>query len=319
VEKAVGAGANTMVGTTLAEIKTHIETLAAEGGEYFVRCGRTGDRPVPISGLRFDGRTSARSAARAAEQYRTALRRYDPQVPYYDLIVCQHADPPVRDPGECPQPGSQKETRQALSEPVVVERRSDPERRRLVEFCHSAAAAVFETLSDDGYDGVESAVMDAYFDLAETIPDPDDLCLCLLESMALELDDRLSPAEQAEVLAGAATRLPPTEAATRPVSATLSSLEERGLLGGYTRSPWSVELDDGTRSTVVRLSEYALVPRDGRLPVLPIVLEVYRQQPDWLPSSTRVVDVDDGWRLTLVLARDIEPSGLASAPIEPEV
>ncbi|MFC4357972.1 hypothetical protein ACFO0N_08435 [Halobium salinum] len=158
--------------------------------------------------------------------------------------------------------------------------------------------------------------MDAYFEHAETVSDPDDLCLCLLESMAMELDERLPPAEQAEVLANAADRLSPAEATHQPVSTTLSILEDRGLLGGYTLSPWSVELDEGIRSTVVRLSEYALSPRNGRLPVLPIVLELHQQQPDWHPSSVRVAAIDEGWRLDLVLARETDPDGLASAPIE---
>jgi hypothetical protein len=90
------------------------------------------------------------------------------------------------------------------------------------------------------------------------------------------------------------------------------------VLGSYTRSPWSVDLDDGTRSVVIRLSEYAFSPRHDRLPVLPIVLELHRHQPDWLPSSLEAVDVGDEWRLTLVQAREIEPFGLVSAPITSE-
>jgi len=57
-----------MIGTTLVDIRDHIEALAGADGEYYVACGRTGDRPVPISGLRFEGRATAQSAARAAEQ-----------------------------------------------------------------------------------------------------------------------------------------------------------------------------------------------------------------------------------------------------------
>jgi hypothetical protein len=311
-----------MVGTTLDEIRTHIEDLATADGEYVVRCGRTGDRPVPVSGLRFDGRTTARNAARAAEQYRRALRQYDPQVPHYDLIVCQDTGAlgsgPGPESGERSPPESGDTTTRTVVEPAATESTPTPERRRLVEFCHGAAAAVFETLSDDGYGTVETAAMDAYVELAETIPDPDDLCLCLLESVAMELDERLTPTEQAEVLSSAADRLPPADPTDRPVAATLSALEACGLLEGDTRSPWSVDLDDGTRSVVVRLSEYALAPRGGRLPVVPIVLEVYRHRLDWHPSSVRVVDVDDGWRITLVLTRDVEPNGLASAPIDTE-
>ena len=306
-----------MVGTTLVDLREHMEALASAAGEYFVVCGRTGDRPVPISGLRFDERATARSAARAAEQYRTALRRYDPQVPYYDLIVCQDAGR-VHSVQRVQQsiPETDPET---LSEPVLDRSSPNPDHRQLVEFCHSMAAALFETLSEDGYRGVETAVMDAYFDLAETIADPDDLCLCLLESMARELDQRLSPTEQVEVLAEAATRLAPTDIADRPVSTTLSVLEDRGLLKSYTRSPWSIDLDGGTRSVVVQLSEYAMAPHNGRLLVLPIVLELYRRQPDWLPSSLRAVDMDGEWRIILVMGQEAEPSGLASAPITPEV
>lgn len=67
-----------MVGMTLLEIRNHIHSLASESGEYYVVCGRTGDRPVPVTGNRFRTRATARSAARAAEQYRSELRRYDP-------------------------------------------------------------------------------------------------------------------------------------------------------------------------------------------------------------------------------------------------
>jgi hypothetical protein len=306
-----------MVGTTLVEIREHIEALATTDGEFLVRCGRTGDRPVPISGLRFGRRAAARNAARAAEQYRTALRRYDPRLPYHDLIVCQETGPvvPKSGAGGCSTQGPQNATSPAPPKSVPIKKTSEPNQRGLVEFCHTVAAAVFETLSEEGYDAVESAVMDAYFELAETMPTPDGLCLYLLESMAMELDEQLPPDEQSHVIASAATRLPPIDVADQPVSATLSELEARGLLEGYTRSPLSVDLDDGTRSVVVRFSEYALSPQHDRLPVLPIVLELHRHQPDWLPSSLEAVDVGDEWRLTLIQAREIDPSGLVSAPI----
>lgn len=309
-----------MVGSTLVELRDYVETLAAPDGAYLVRCGRTGHRPVPVSELRFGSRATARSAAHAAEQYRTTLRRYDPHGPCYDLIVCQEAEPSGSgaEPSTQSPPEPQTPTARTLSDPVVTGTTSDRRRSELVEFCHSAAAAVFETLSTVGYGGVETAIMDAYLELAETIPDPDNLCLCLLESTARELDTMLCPAEQADVLAGAASRLPSRDATDRPVSAALSLLEKYGLFGSYVRLPWSVELDDGTRSVVLRLSKYALAPQNGRLPVVPIVLELYRHRLEWRPSSLRVTETDDGWRITLVMARDAEPSGLASAPIDCE-
>ncbi|MDS0297802.1 hypothetical protein NDI76_03525 [Halogeometricum sp. S1BR25-6] len=195
-----------MVGTTLVEIREHLEALADDEGEFALVCGRTGERPAPVAGERFETRAVARNAARAAEQYRTALRRYDPHLPFYDLVVCQGVGARGRGrtdavTGERAHPDSTDSARAADAAA------SDAVRSRRVEFCHGVAAAVFETLSEAGYGAVETAVMDAYLELAERVPDPDDLCLCLLESMATELDGRLSAAEQADVLARAADRL----------------------------------------------------------------------------------------------------------------
>lgn len=274
-----------MIGTTLTELREYIEDLASDAGEYSLVCSRRGDRPVPASELRFESRATARAAARATEQYRAALRRYDPRLPRYDVIVCQDG--------------------------VATDRTEETGDR------HADTGSVDWTLSQRGYDAVETAVMDEYVTLAETVADPDNLCLCLLESVATKLDRRLSPAEQADVLADAATRLTPLKSGENPVSATLDRLEERDLLESYTRSPWSIDLEGEMRSVVVWLSEYALSPRHGRLPVLPVVLELYRRQPDWRPSSLRVVGAGDGWRVRIVVAREreLEPEGLASAPI----
>jgi hypothetical protein len=290
-----------MVGVTLVEIRDHIESLASRGGDYYVVCGRTGDRPVPAVGKRFDTRSTAQSAARATEQYRTALRRYDPHLPYYDLIVCQDAGRASTTPCRPP-----------TGDPV-------PARRRLVEFCHRVAAAVFETLSDAGYPTVETAIMDAYFELAETLADPNDLCLCLLESMSGELHAGLSPADQSAVLAGAAARLGPADTADETVEETFTLLENRGLVTSYTRSAWSVDLDSGSRSVSVEMSNYALSPHRGRLPVLPIVLDLTRRQFDWELSSVRAVGAAGEWRVTFRPSRGETPDGLASAPIRSEV
>lgn len=306
-----------MVGTTLAEIRDHIEALASETGEYHLACARYGDRPVPASNLRFADRVTARAAARATEQYRSALRRYDPQVPYYDIVVCQEVDvaPRTTSPRDRLAAATSSEDDWSLSEPVI--NTSTPDRDDLVEFCHRVAATVFETLSDHGHAAVESAVMDAYFDLAERLSSPDGLCLCLLESMASELDQRLSADEQAAVLREAAARLPPAEPGDRPISATLSLLEEHGILGSYTLSPSSGVSGDGSRSVVVRLSEYALTPRHGHLPLLPLALELYRHRPD-APSPSIAVAREDGWQLTIARSGDSEPSGLVRAPIHSE-
>lgn len=305
-----------MVGVTLVEIREHIESLASGEGEFYVVCGRTGDRPVPAADKRFDGRETAEDAARATERYRAALRRYDPQLPHYDLIVCQAAGSahPSRS-----RSWPRAEASQPRAAPAPAERPLEPERRTLVEFCHRVAAAVFETLSQNGCGAVESTVVDAYVDLAESVADPDELCLCLLESMATELNAELSPTDQAAVLSEAATRLGPTETGSNPLTETLAFLEHRGLIGGYARSPWSIDLDGESRSTVIELSEYALSPRDGRLPVLPVVLDLYRRRPDSAPSSLCAVGVEGGWRVTLGIDPDAQPTGLSSAPIDSEV
>jgi hypothetical protein len=89
-----------VIGTTLLDIANHIESLASEGGEFSLVCARYGDRPVPAARLRFDSRETARAAARATEQYRDALRRYDPELPFYDVVVRQEfAEPPSRPTG----------------------------------------------------------------------------------------------------------------------------------------------------------------------------------------------------------------------------
>jgi len=302
-----------MVGPTLIDIREHIDGLATEDGQYYVRCGRTGDRPVPAAGSRFPDRATARAAARATEQYRSALRRYDPQVPYYDLIVCEATsrDATVTQPRE-----SGTETPQhRLSEPVITDS-TTPERRDLVEFCHRVAGTVFETLSEAGYDGVESAVMDAYFELAETVGDPDELCLCLLESMTTELHEHLSPADQADILADAADRLESPTDDDGPLDATLDALEQRGVIESYTRSPYSVDLDGGAGSVVVQISGYALSARNDRLPILPVTLELCRHRTNHPPQSIQVTAVDTGWQLTFVLADMGDQNGLVSAPVD---
>lgn len=82
---------------TLTETRRHVEELASDDGDYYVVCSRTGHRPVPVAGKWFDSRATARSGARAAEQYRAKLRQHDPLVPWHDLIVCQESTATVPD------------------------------------------------------------------------------------------------------------------------------------------------------------------------------------------------------------------------------
>jgi hypothetical protein len=75
-----------MIGTTLGHLRHHLESLSTATGTYYVVCGRTGEQPVPAAGLSFESRPAARAAVRATEQYRAALRQYDPEVPVTDPI-----------------------------------------------------------------------------------------------------------------------------------------------------------------------------------------------------------------------------------------
>lgn len=317
-----------MIGTTLGDIRSHIEALASEDGSYVLVCARYGDRPVPAADLRFETRATARLAARATAQYRAALRRYDPRLPRYDVIVCQDG------PGGPRQRGTSTEGATAGGDrPEAGDHPVGPEgggglaagdadsrggRPTRIEFCHRVAAAVFEALSAAGHDDVESAVVDAYLDLAERVPDLDDLCLCLLECMAAELERRLAPGEQARVVDLAAAHLPDPAGANDPIVATLASLERRRLVGEGSRAAPVAPGEAGAGETVVRLADYALTSREGRLPTLPFAVELARREPVTTLASLDAFDADDGWRLRVERARGATPAGLASARIHTE-
>jgi len=296
-----------MVGMTLTELRARIDALASDDGSYYVVCGRTGERPIPVAGKRFPDRERARRAAEATEQYRRTLRRYDPRTPHYDLVVCEATGPlPTR---ERPADG----TADRREDPVPAGRGTGPVGRR-TEFCHRVAAAVFESLSAGGHDPVESAVMDAYFEFADSVADPDELCLCLLEGLATEVGERLPPRQQAAVLGRAASRLAPAKTSGEAVSAALATLERRGLVGEFATRPVSIDLETGRRSVRATVAGYALSERDGRLPVLPVAVELFRHRPAWPPSALRVTDAGDRWRVTVELGEG-DPDGLSTAPV----
>ena len=304
------------VGVTLAGLRDRIADLAAVDGAYYVVCGRTGHRPAPVAGRRFDDRAAARRAASAATEYRATLRRYDPQVPHHDLIVCQRRDQPTTEPGHaCP--GTDRAQR-SLSYPVLTGDTSTERRNRLVERCHRVAAATFESLSDCGHRAAERATMDRYTELAEALPTPDGLCLCLLESMAATLSERLDGAAQAAVLARAADRLEPRGDGGAPVATAFADLRACGVVGGFS-PPEPVTASDGSGTAGVRVSEYALSPREGRLPVLPVVVDLFGRLPDRPPRWVRAVPLGEGdgagWRLDIGFGGRDDPEGLLNAPI----
>ncbi|WP_434522703.1 DUF7551 domain-containing protein [Halorubrum sp. AS12] len=362
-----------MIGTTLLDIADHIESLAVADGEFSLVCARYGDRPVPAAGLRFDSRETARAAARATEQYRDALRRYDPQLPFYDVVVRQEfveSEPAGDRTADAPRfaPDSADRPTDELADRVVDDaagrprdgcsrdspsrggrsRDDDPgddagsaiprlpgrppergRRRARVEFCHAAAAATFEALSAGGHDRAESAVMDAYFAFAERLADPDDLCLCLLEAMATALERHLDPETQAAVLSAAAERLsePPESPAADPVTAAFDRLASVGLVDGYERvdgaGPVSASRASAADGAAVRVSGYALSPTDGRVPTLPVALEVCRRDPRGrIAGVALLADGDDptgpDWWFRVTPDAPVRDGGPVSAPVPPE-
>jgi len=296
-----------MVGQTLTKIRAQIETRAVDDGQYVVLCGRTADRIVPLDGHRFPDRGTAAEAARFAEQYRAALRRYDPQVPCYDPIVCEA---PALE--QSPAPHENESPKWTFPPaPTLPGQRSGR-----IEFSHQVAGAVFETLSDMGFDGVERAVMDAYFEAAETIPSRDTLCLRLLEQMATELDTRLSNTGQASVLAQAAAQLPAPSARDSALTAAFDRLQAIELLASYTISPWVVDSVNGERQCHVSVTDYALNPVGGTIPTLPISVDLLRQQPETTHDVSAVARINsETWQFTLTTDIDGNPAGLTTAKI----
>jgi len=282
-----------MVGGTLRELRERIADRHEDGGRYYVACARTGERPVPVAGKRFPDRATAEAAARAAAAYRAELRQYDPRLPCYDLVVSE-------DPG--------------LGSSATANRAGSAEAATALDFCHDVAAAVFEALSALGERGVERAAMDAYLHSAEAVVDPDDLCLVLLATMATELDDRLDPDRQGEVLRAAADRLG-TRPADDPVAATLDRFDGLSLVDDYAVTARSVDAagEATERAWTVTLDEYAFDLTGGRLPTLPLVVELLRRCPDRSVAVTDARLVDDGAWQCVVTAGSDRAAGLASA------
>ncbi|EFW91418.1 hypothetical protein ZOD2009_14966 [Haladaptatus paucihalophilus DX253] len=292
-----------MVGNTLHDIRRHVESLATDGGTYRIVCGRTGTSPVPIAGQRFESRDTAQTALRFAEQYRAALRRYDPHLPYHDLIVCE--TPRGSDAARDATPPFQRPTLQRSARSVGGDSVTD--HQPLIDFCHDVTGALFETLATEGFAAVERAVMDVYLDAAESISDRDEFCLILLESMVEELTDRLSADEQARVLASAAARLPPTVDDGATIETVLEYLVSVSIVSDYRLT----SMDDAVspRAWLVRLSEYALQGDERYLPTLPLAIELRRIYPESVSIEwARSVDADD-WELCLSVRSPTESDG----------
>ncbi|WP_408959943.1 hypothetical protein [Natrinema sp. 74] len=298
-----------MVGTTLREIRDHIERLASDDGAFYVVGARSGERPVPVAGHRFATRTGAAEAARATEQYRAALRRYDPQVPFYDPIVCQEPPASTADDAVATETDS-SDRPHANDEPFG---RVDTENRRiespLIEFCHDVSGAIFEALSSRGHEAAERGIMDTYLAAAEAPTDRDTFCLVMLETMASELERHLDTAERTQILKAAAATLPPVDAATDPVKASLAHLDSLSLMSEYGVCR---ESDGAGDSWTVSLRGYAIECDERRFPTLPIGIDLLRRTttPTETFGITDVTALGDGdWRFVLT-SDEAERGGL---------
>jgi hypothetical protein len=297
----------------LTRLQASIDGLVSEDGRYVLRCSQTGERPVPAETARFADRDIARRAALAAELYRAKLREYDPRLPHCEIIVCEEIPPGetvarTRDPAQAGRYGD-------LSAPVLDGSVSGtaPWNRR--QFAHDVAKAVFETIVADGIDALEASIMDEYLRMAGSVTDPDELCVGLLERLSAEIQHGLEASEQHRLIRSAAARLERAETVADPIDETLCYFERLRLLEGHAHTPSVADASRGTCSTVVQLSGYALSPAENRLPVLPIVLELSRRQPERLPTSIEAHRAVDGWRLSFGPADSADRGGLANAPI----
>ncbi|ELZ19131.1 DUF7551 domain-containing protein [Natrinema limicola] len=261
-----------MVGTTLREIRRSIERLASDDGEYNVVCARSGEQPVPVAGRRFATRPDAADAARATEQYRAALRRYDPQLPFYDPIVRQ-----TQAGTEGQADGAPENTPTAQESQLSADRaHAGASAGPLIGFCHDVSGAVFEALSSRDHERVERAIMDTYLAAAEATTDRNALCLVLLETIAAELDQYLTAAARTRLLQAAAANLSPVDPADDPVATSLAYLDSLSLIGAYGVTRESAA---GTSENVwtVTLREYAIDGGERRFPTLPIGIDILRR------------------------------------------
>ena len=286
-----------MVGSTLRKIRYRIETLSSPDGRYRVVCGRTGTSPVPVIGQRFPDRAAAEEAAETAATYRSVLRRWDPRAPWYDFITCEVSPSSASGPAR------------------ADARASTSGGSTLTAFCHDAAAAVFQTLSARGHGGVERAIVDAYCERADEVADPDDLCVHLLGTLAHEIDARLAPAERRALVRDAASHLGAVDAEPAPLDAAFRRLQTVELVDEYTVR----QTGDDERSWTVTVGQYALSDRDGRLPTLPIGLDLCRRLSGPGPSLSGVDRLDaHTWRFDVTAAGHGPEPGLVGAPVGAE-
>ena len=73
---------------TIRQARERIEAVAVDHGDFGVACKDTGCSPAPVTDVTFETFEAAELACLSARAYRSALRRLDPSLPEYDLVVC---------------------------------------------------------------------------------------------------------------------------------------------------------------------------------------------------------------------------------------
>jgi hypothetical protein len=67
------------------------------------------------------------------------------------------------------------------------------------------------------------------------------------------------------------------------------------------------------------MSDYALSPYDERLPLLPVLTELYRCGQQWTPVSASQSNGDDDWHVEFVAVDEMVPTRASASPVAPEV
>jgi hypothetical protein len=214
------------------------------------------------------------------------LRRWDPRAPCYDFIACEEPSRTTR----------------------TVTPATTGETASLTGFCHDVAAAVFETLSAEGYTDLESSIMDVYCETADAIDDPDDLCLHLLRTLSFELGARLSEAEQAAVLRAAARELAAPTAGDRPLDATLDRLQRLDIVDEYAVDARPDPAED--EAWTVTITGYALAERSASLPTLPIAVDLLGRLPGPGLTLSDPRRLENGWQFDLAVTEGGDSTGL---------
>jgi len=318
-----------MIGSTLRESRRRIQSLAIDDGSYYIVCARTGKRPLPVAGKRFDSRGAATAALRAAERYRRTLRRHDPQLPMYELIVCEDEPPDGTTSAETPgekrgsmardasSAGRQPADGAAAGAVTSVWTSQD----RLASFCHNIMTSVLAALAD---------VSGGSTELVRDVVGPEERrkmtrspghCLSALERLAAVLERRLASSQRADLLATAARRRSAVHDCPQPLEATLSRLESVGLITGATVRPRATDRDG--RSWLLTLQNYGLRRADGPAVTLPLTAELFAHRSD-TDVSVQALSSDSsgtatGEQLVVTIGATTAPSGLVHAeePVQP--